>query len=157
MKCLGCSAGTPCTCPDAAEDAPPPTAQPPPARRVEQTRNGSLSEQRTGTFGTPRRPTADASTQTEPTWRVTTVIAILLAAAISGCVIAGAAPGVRFVERCEAPASHQWPAFYAIKRIGPWWNAYVDAADSIATASCVPGMILAVGHTVVVAMFAILI
>ena len=117
----------------------------------------SLSSLPSGTFGTPRRPTADASTQTESTWLVTTVIAILLAAAISGCAIAGATPGVRFVERCETPTGPQWPAFYAIKRMGPWWNAYVDAADSIATASCIPGMVLAVGHTVVVALFAVLI
>ena len=47
MKCghSGCSAGTPCACPDAAEDVPPPTFQPPPTRQVEQTRNGPLSSQ----------------------------------------------------------------------------------------------------------------
>ena len=117
----------------------------------------SLSSLPSGTFGTPHRLTANASTQTEPTWQVTTVIAILLAAAIGGCTIAGATPGVRFVERCEAPPGPAWPAFYAIKRMGPWWNAYADATDSITTASCIPGMLLAVGHTVVVAIFAVLI
>ena len=142
--------------PDAAESIPPPTGPLPPTRTDERTRASALPGPRTGTFGTPRRPVADASVQTESTWQVTTVIAILLVAAVSGCAIAGATPGVRFIERCETPAGPEWPTFYAIKRMGPWWNAYVDAADSITTATCIPAMILAVGHTVMVAIFAIL-
>ena len=134
----------------------PPTGPLPPTHTDERTRTSALPGPRTGTFGTPRRPVADASVQTESTWQVTTVITILLVAAVSGCAIAGATPGVRFIERCETPAGPKWPTFYAIKRMGPWWNAYVDAADSITTATCIPAMILAVGHTVMVAIFAIL-